>query len=273
MDLLKAVILGAVQGLTEFLPISSSGHLVFFQSLFGMKEPMLSFDIALHAGTLVAVLIYFHKEFFGLFTDFRKFLEKCFCPAVYAKESAPLLWFYILITLIPTGIIAVLFKDYFETAFSDLFACGWQWILMGALLLLSVKIPEGTKKLEGIGWWRALLIGLAQAFALVPAISRSGTTILAGMATGVKREDAAKFSFLMSIPAVLAAVLMDLKDGTAYFASHEIEVIAGFFVSALTGYLVIKWLMGIIRKGRFSIFGYYCIAIGALSIILAKVIH
>jgi undecaprenyl-diphosphatase len=282
MTLLKAVILGAVQGLTEFLPVSSSGHLVFFQAIFKMKEPMLSFDIALHAGTLVAVLAYFHKELLSIVADFWKFVTRCFCPCLCVKGdsplnasrgTSPLLWFYILLTLIPTGIVAVLFKHYFESSRSDLFSIGWHWTVIGTLLILSVKLKEGTVELRSVGWWRSLLIGLAQSVALMPAFSRSGCTILTGMALGIKREDAAKFSFLMSVPAILAAVLMDLKHGSAYFTSHETEVLTGFFVSALTGFLVIKWLMGIIRRGRFSVFGYYCIAIGIVSIVLSRVIR
>lgn len=268
MTLWQSLILGIVQGLTEFLPVSSSGHLVLFQHLFGMKEPMLAFDVALHAGTLVALLIYFRKEIGAIMADFFGFLKKgsCSCVTSATAEGHPSrLWLMIFLSLIPTGAVAILFKNYFESAFSDLVSVGWQWIIMGIFLLLSVKIPEGTRRLEGIGWWRSLLIGLAQAVALIPAISRSGSTILAGMALGVKREDAAKFSFLISIPAIVAAVILELKHGAVYFASQEIAVLAGFFASALTGYLVIQWLMGIIQRSRFSMFGYYCLLAGCVS--------
>ncbi|MFA5159455.1 MAG: undecaprenyl-diphosphate phosphatase [Candidatus Omnitrophota bacterium] len=272
MVLWQALVLGIVQGITEFLPVSSSGHLVLFQSLFGMKEPMLAFDVALHAGTLVALLVYFRKEIGAILAGFLEFLKKCSCPCACSASSGDRsagLWFMILLTLIPTAVIAVLFKDYFENAFSDLASVGWQWIIMGVLLLLSVKIPEGTRRFDRIGWWRSLLIGLAQALALIPAISRSGSTILAGMALGIKREDAAKFSFLISIPAIIGAVLLELKHGAAYFASHENEVLAGFLASALSGYMVIKWLMGIIQRGRFSVFGYYCLLAGCVSLGIA----
>jgi len=268
MTLWQALALGIVQGLTEFLPVSSSGHLVLFQTLFHMKEPMLAFDVALHAGTLVAVLIYFRKETGEILRGFWEFVKRCFSPCACSKEPAARdgnLWFMIFLTLLPTGAIAVLFKDYFENAFSDLGSVGWQWIIMGLLLIVSVKIPEGTRKLEGIGWWRSLLIGLSQGVALIPAISRSGSTILAGMALGIKREDAAKFSFLISVPAIAGAVVLELKHGAGYFTSHENEVLIGFFASALSGYLVIKWLMSVIQKGRFSIFGYYCLLAGLVS--------
>ncbi len=268
MTLWQALVLGIVQGLTEFLPVSSSGHLVLFQTLFHMKEPMLAFDVALHAGTLVAVLIYFRKEIAEILVGFWDFMKRCFFPCKCSQEVASgsgSLWFMICLTLIPTGVIAVLFKDYFESSFSDLVSVGWQWIVMGIFLLLSVKIPEGTRKLEKIGWWRSLGIGLAQGIALIPAISRSGSTILAGMAFGIKREDAARFSFLISIPAILGAVLLEVKEGGVYFTSHLNEVLIGFLAAAISGYGVIKWLMGVIQKGRFSMFGYYCLFAGLVS--------
>jgi len=264
----QALVLGIVQGLTEFLPVSSSGHLVLFQTLFHMKEPMLAFDVALHAGTLVAVLTYFRKETVEILLGFCGSVKRCFfscaCPGETAGDRGNL-WFMIFLTLLPTGAVAFLFKDYFEGAFSDLYSVGWQWIIMGSLLIVSVKIPEGTRKIEGVGWWRSLLIGFSQALALIPAISRSGTTIMAGMALGIKREDAAKFSFLISVPAIAGAVALELRHGAVYFASHRTEVLIGFFASALSGYMVIKWLMGIIQKGRFSMFGYYCLLAGLVS--------
>jgi undecaprenyl-diphosphatase len=267
MLLWQALALGIVQGLTEFLPVSSSGHLVLFQHLFGLKEPMLAFDVALHAGTLLALLIYFRKDVGAILAELFGFLKRrpCACP-VPPRERNAALWLMIALTLVPTVAIAFLFKDSFENSFSDLASVGWQWIIMGVLLVLSVRIPEGKRPLERIGWWRSLLIGFAQALALIPAISRSGSTILAGMALGVKREDAAKFSFLISIPAIFGAVLLQLWHGAHYFSSHMGEVLAGFFASAISGYLVIKWLMGVIQRGRFSVFGYYCLLAGGLSL-------
>ncbi len=267
MPLWQALVLGVVQGLTEFLPVSSSGHLVLFQSLFGMKEPMLAFDVALHAGTLVAVLVYFKKETAEILAGLGRSIARCFCPCVCAANPAPSdkLWFLIALTLIPTAVVAVVFKDYFESAFSDLASVGWQWIIMGVFLIASVRIPQGHRKIEAIGVWRSIWIGFAQALALIPAISRSGSTILAGMALGIKREDAARFSFLISIPAIAGAVVLELRHGGAYFSENLGPVSIGFLASALSGYVVIKWLMGVIQKGRFSVFGYYCILAGLFS--------
>lgn len=268
MPLWQALVLGVVQGLTEFLPVSSSGHLVLFQNLFGMKEPMLAFDVALHAGTLVAILIYFKRETSEVLTGFWKCLLRCLCPCrcvSASNDGSEKLWILIGLTLIPTAVVAVLFKSYFESSFSDLASVGWQWIIMGVFLIASVKIPEGHRKIEAIGVWRSIWIGFAQALALIPAISRSGSTILAGMALGIKREDAARFSFLISIPAIAGATVLELRHGGAYFSENLGPVSIGFLASALSGYAVIKWLMGVIQKGRFSAFGYYCILAGLFS--------
>jgi undecaprenyl-diphosphatase len=237
-----------------------------------MKEPMLAFDVALHAGTLVAVLIYFRKEMGEILRGLWESVKGCFFSCARSGGSAAgagNLWLMIFLTLIPTGAVAVFFKDYFESAFSDLNAVGWQWLIMGSLLIMSAKIPEGHRKIEKVGWWRSLLIGFSQALALIPAISRSGSTILTAMALGIKREDAAKFSFLISVPAIAGALVLELRHGAVYFSSHENEVLIGFLASAVSGYAVIKWLMSVIQKGRFSIFGYYCLLAGLVSFVVA----
>ncbi|OQA55835.1 MAG: Undecaprenyl-diphosphatase [Candidatus Omnitrophica bacterium ADurb.Bin277] len=271
LDIIKSVILGVVQGITEFLPVSSSGHLVLFQTLFGMKESMLSFDIAVHAGTLLAVLIYFRKDLFVILADFGKFFLPCVCAR--GKPGPQKLWFYIFLTLVPTGMAAVLFKSKIEAAFSDLGLVAVAWLVMGCVLILSRRFQDGRLEMTGMGWLRAVGVGTAQAVALLPGISRSGSTILGGMVCGLRREDAAKFSFLISIPAILAAIVMDLKDGgLSYFTSHAAETVFGFLAAFISGYVVIRWFMGVIQKGKLFIFGYYCLAVGLLSLVLVKYI-
>ncbi len=267
MTLFQSIILGIVQGLTEFLPISSSGHLVLFQNLFGMKEPMLTFDIALHAGTLFAVLVYFRKELIEILSGFWGSLCPCACASA-AVQPLKKLWISILLTLIPTGLLAVFFKNFIEYAFSSLIFVACEWFVMGILLIASVKIREGAKTLGEINGKSALWIGLAQGISLLPAISRSGSTILTGMFLGIKREDAARFSFLISIPAILGAILLDLKDGVQHLNGHGLTTLVGFITSAITGYIVIRWLMGVIQRGRFFLFGYYCIAAGLFALIV-----
>lgn len=270
MTLWQALVLGIVQGLTEFLPVSSSGHLVLFQNLFGMKEPMLAFDIAVHGGTLLAILTFFHKDIFDILKDFVDFLRRAVSkkPVATASIQPPHrgLWVCILITLIPTGIMAVCFKHLFETAFSKLIFVAAAWFVMGVLLILSERFQKGQKDLSVIHYGDAFWIGLVQGIALLPGISRSGSTILAGMFLGIKKEDAAKFSFLISIPAVAGAVMMDLKEGMQYFSTHGAVVLTGFFAAVISGYFVIRWLMGLIRQGRFFLFGYYCIAVSLFAL-------
>ena len=274
MFLWQSLVLGVVQGLTEFLPISSSGHLVLFQNIFGMKEPMMAFDIALHGGTLLAILAFFHRDILDILKDFMNSLQRAVSkkPASNANIQPPHrgLWVCILITLIPTGIMAVCFKHFFESAFSNLLFVAVAWFVMGLLLILSERFQQGQKDLSVIHYGDAFWIGLVQGIALMPGISRSGSTILAGMLLGIKKEDAAKFSFLISIPAVAGAIVLDLKEGLHYFLSPLAGVFAGFLAAAITGYLVIRWLMALIREGRFFLFGYYCIAVSlfALTFIL-----
>jgi undecaprenyl-diphosphatase len=270
MTLWQSLVLGIVQGLTEFLPISSSGHLVLFQNLFGMKEPMLAFDIALHGGTLLAIVIFFQKDISDILKDFAHSVQKAFSKKHTLtngiQSSHRGLWACILITLVPTGIMAVCFKHFFETAFSKLIYVAAAWFVMGILLILSERFQKGQKDLSAIHYGDAFWIGLAQGVALLPGISRSGSTILAGMLLGIKKEDAAKFSFLIAIPAVAAAIMMDLKEGLQYFSANMAVVLTGFLASAITGYFVIRWLMGLIRQGRFFLFGYYCIAVSLFAL-------
>lgn len=269
MLLWQALVLGVVQGLTEFLPVSSSGHLVLFQNLFGMKEPMLAFDIAVHGGTLLAILIFFHKDIRDITSDLWRSVQKLVSkkPAVAGLQPSHRgLWACILITLIPTGIMAICFRQLLETAFSKLAFVAIAWFVMGILLILSERFQKGQKDLSVIHYGDAFWIGMAQGIALLPGISRSGSTILAGMLLGIKKEDAAKFSFLISIPAVAGAIVMDLKEGIHYFSTNMAIVLTGFVASAITGYLVIRWLMELIRQGRFFLFGYYCIAVSLFAL-------
>ncbi len=269
MTLWQALVLGIVQGLTEFLPVSSSGHLVLFQNLFGIKEPLLAFDIAVHGGTLLAILAFFHKDILDILKDFTNSILRAFSTKPVATSSIQPphrgLWVCILITLIPTGIIAVCFKHFFETAFANLLFVAAAWFVMGILLILSERFQKGQKDLSVIHYGDAFWIGLVQGIALLPGISRSGSTILAGMFLGIKKEDAAKFSFLIAVPAVAGAIVMDLKEGIQYFSANATIVLTGFLAAAITGYLVIRWLMGLIRQGRFFIFGYYCIAVSLFA--------
>ena len=269
MILWQALVLGVVQGFTEFLPISSSGHLVLFQRLFGMKEPMMAFDVALHGATLLVVVLYFWKDVRDILIDFAGSLlgkiSKKNAPSLPLPPPHKGLWVCILITLIPTGLIAIFFKDFFEHEFSKLGFVALRWFIMGILFILSQRFQKGQKDLGVISYGDAFWIGLVQGIALMPGVSRSGSTILVGLWLGLRKDTAAKFSFLISIPAILAALAMELRHGGHLFSSYPMQTLAGFFAAAVTGYIAIRWLMNLIQKGRFYLFGYYCIAVSLFA--------
>lgn len=269
MSFFQALILGIVQGFTEFLPVSSSGHLVLFQTLFGMKEPMMAFDVALHGATLLVVVLYFWKDVRDVLMDFgasvQKFLSKRNMPSTNLQPPHKGLWVCILITLIPTGLVAVFFKDFFEQEFSKLGFVAIRWLVMGVLFILSERFQKGQKDLAVINYADAFWIGLAQGIALMPGVSRSGSTILVGLWLGLRKDTAAKFSFLISIPAILAAMAMELRHGVNFFSFHPFQTLVGFLAAGVTGYIAIRWLMNLIQKGRFYLFGYYCIAVSLFA--------
>lgn len=272
MSLIQAAVLGIVQGFTEFLPISSSGHLVLFQTLFKMEEPMVAFDVALHLATLLVIVVYFRKDVLDVWFDFvssvQRFVSKKQTRASGIEPPHQGLWICILITMVPTGIIAVLFKDFFESAFSNLFSVACAWLVTGILLILSERFQKGQKDLSVISYGDAFWIGLVQGIALMPGISRSGSTILIGLWLGLRKDTAAKFSFLISIPAILAACVLKLKHGVHFFTSYPLPTLAGFVAAAVAGYFVICWLMGLIQRGRFFLFGYYCIAVSLFTFVM-----
>jgi undecaprenyl-diphosphatase len=253
--------LGIVQGLTEFLPISSSGHLVFFQSLLGLKEPPIFFDVMLHLGTLLAVVVYFR-------TDIRKIIEGIGSTLRRKEENKQEAKLFLLIILatIPTGLMGILFKDWFESFFSKPKLVGGMLILTGLILWLTRWTKKEGKSLGRMGWFDAILIGIAQGIAIIPGISRSGATISMGLFCGLDRELSAKFSFLLSIPAILGAILLEYKkmDTVSGLGSMLIGTAVAFGV----GILALTVLIRIIKMGKIFSFSYYCCGMGILMIIL-----
>ncbi|MGB9612988.1 MAG: undecaprenyl-diphosphate phosphatase [Candidatus Margulisiibacteriota bacterium] len=252
---MRYILLGIIQGLTEFLPVSSSGHLVIFQAL--LKIPFnLAFDTVVHLATALAVVIYFWREIVELFTVNRK-----------------MLWLLIIGTFF-TGIIGLTFKDYFESLFSSVPAVGGFLILTGVAILLGEWIGKGERKLEDMNIWDAVLIGLAQGAAIAPGLSRSGTTISASLARNLDRTVAAKFSFLLAIPAILGAGLVQSKAiitaGTNGIGIWPLML--GFTSAFISGWLAIKIFMNVIQRTSIRIFAYYCLALGSLIIILSAIL-
>lgn len=260
MTLWDAIILGVVQGLTEFLPISSSGHLVISKHILGVTMPGISFEVWLHFGTLIAVLVYFYRRILQLLLALK--------PGETTKDIAyrrTTIWAIIVGTL-PAVAVGLTLKSSIENAFSSPVFVSSMLICTGVLLLLSILAKN---KNLGITIPKGLAIGLAQAMAILPGISRSGSTITAAMFLGMKPSEAAEFSFLLAVPAVGGAFLLDvLSVGSDVFAGDSLLLyIVGTAVSFVFGLLSIHYLLKIVKKGSFYVFGFYCLAAGIVSLI------
>jgi undecaprenyl-diphosphatase len=249
------VILGIVQGLTEFLPVSSSGHLVIVTGLLKLP-PDVAFDVMLHFATLLAVCVYFAPDILRIINAFlfdRRMKNPDFKLGVL-----------IIIASIPTAIIGFALKDIFESMFSSLLYVGIFLIITGILITLAETYGKARKGVQKLSFMDPLIIGLAQGCAIAPGLSRSGTTVSASLLMGLDRSLAARFSFLLSIPAILGASIFKAK-----FILHIInaQTLAGFIAAAISGYLAIWLFMGLIRKKSIRGFAYYCFAAGACAII------
>jgi len=261
MNLIETLILAIIQGITEWLPISSSGHLVLVQQFLGLNVPVL-FDVILHVGTLFVVLWAFWK-------DVTKILSAV--ARLDFKTEEGKLALYIVVGSIPTAIIGFLFQDTFESFFSNLFAVGLAFLITGSLLYLS-KLQKNKNRT--INYLDALLIGTTQGIALIPGVSRSGATISTGLLLRVKREKAYQYSFLLYIPAVIGATLAEGAKEWKNMATADINaasIFLGLIVTVVVGYIFLKLLFKIVVKEKFHLFAYYCWLIG-LIIILTRIL-
>ncbi len=271
MNIEQTIFLGIIQGLTEFLPISSSGHLVIFQHLIGLKNPELLLDISLHTGTLLAVLIFFWADITTMITESMGFLRKVFQKRKPISEiqkfphAALTLW--ILIGTIPTAFIGVIFGSFFHKMFGSTYLVGFMLIVTGTILGASRLIPDYFAKKNKVGLISAIAVGLAQGAALVPGISRSGATIVCGLFCGLNRELAGRFSFLLSIPAIIGATILKF-DMTKITEIGFMPFFAGIFVSFLVGLIALKITMGMLRRGNLYYLSPYCILGGILTIFI-----
>ncbi len=271
---LQALIMGLVQGLTEFLPVSSSGHLVLSKFILGAQlDTSALFEILLHVGTLVAVFIVFWKDVWSLIRE-GIFLIRDLIVCLLRKKKLMLyperkMLLFIILASIPTAILGLLMEKFLEDLFlSSLIAVGFALLVTGTFLLLIRKLPQGHKKLPQMKGRDAFTIGIIQGIATIPGISRSGSTVAAGLFCGLDKEFAFRFSFLMSIPAILGAAVLKLTDVSgADLATNAGPYLIGMIVAALTGYLCVKWLRNLIQKNQFHYFGYYCLVVGMLSVI------
>lgn len=246
MTLLQALILGIVQGITEFLPISSSGHLVLGEALLGLKvEELKAFDVTVHVGTLLAILIYFRKDL--LKTKY---------------------WPYLIVGTLPAVIIGLTLEDQIDALFRSATAVGVVMIIIGAIFLIPEKYGKSSGKLT---YKNVILIGLAQALALIPGVSRSGSTIFTGKMLGLDREEAARFSFLLGSIAIAGAGLLtalDFKDAIVDWPT----MLTGFAAAFLSGLAAIAWLMKYLRQHSLKVFGIYLLLLGAGSVIINSII-
>lgn len=276
MSFFSAIFLGIVQGLAEFLPISSSGHLAFFQTFLGMsnaEEENLFFDVLLHLGTLSAVFVAYWSEIKALILEFftmvglRK-LPKGQKPDRLSRRMIA----YIILATLPLVLVLPI-KDKVEGLYTNSIFIGCAFLITGTLLFLSDAMSRGNKDLKTASLLDVIIVGLGQAVAVVPGLSRSGTTISCGLARGFSREFAVKFSFLMSIPAVLGANLLSLIDAAQAGIDWSLMpmYLAGVVTAAVSGYLAIRLLKYVTQKGSFGGFAYYCWGAGILTLILSLI--
>ena len=280
MSVLLSLFLGLVQGITEFLPISSSGHLSILQNLFNLnysEENNLLFEVLLHLGTLISICVVYRLEIRAMISEGLEFLRmrgdsELDEPAVLKPHARELL--FVIIGTIPM-IIALIFSNSVSRLFFSTGFIGFALIITGGLLFVSDKyVPKGNKTEKTMSLADALIIGLSQAVATLPGLSRSGTTISVGLARGLNGGFAVRFSLLLSIPAVLGATIVSLfkaiRDGIDF--SLFPKYLAGFVVAAIIGFFAIQFIRRLMKKGGFGKFAYYCWGVGALTLILSLVL-
>ena len=240
MSYLQAVFLAMVQGLTEFLPVSSSGHLVIFQKLLGLEPPVL-FDVLVHVGTLGAVVVYFRKELF--------------------KLSRQTIWLVVIGT-VPAVVVGLLLQPYLVQIFDSLRSIGMALLITAGLLFLSQGFKPLNKGFKQMGWSDGVLVGLFQALAILPGVSRSGVTIAVGLSRKLKRETAFRFSFFLAIPAILGALFLQMPTLILSPCGYLGQAILGMVVAGIVGYISLKILENFLLKAKFWVFGFYCLCLG-----------
>ncbi len=281
MSYLEAIILGIIQGLAEFLPISSSGHLALAHTFFGMTDPdtsNLAFDIMLHLGTLVAVFIMFYKDIIALIPAFFTMCGKFFSGKRKSDQYTPTerFVFYIIVATLPLVVLAVTpLKDWVDslTSNEDIvgIVVGCVLLFNGLILIISDRLSTGRIDENNNNWKNSLIVGLCQACAIVPGLSRSGSTITGGLFRGFKREYAVKFSFILSIPAILGANILNIGELTAVGNIDWGVYIVGALTAAVFGIAAIKLLVYISKKATFTYFGYYSFVVGAASVVYSLI--
>ncbi|SMO82253.1 undecaprenyl-diphosphate phosphatase [Gracilimonas mengyeensis] len=264
MDVLQSFLLGIIQGLTEFLPISSSGHLVLGKQILGVEvETGITFEVVVHFGTLCSILIYYRKIIWDLIVSGLNFLKS---PSAGKEDPNVKTIGFILVSMIPAMLVGFTLEEQVESIFGDpMLVC--VMLLVTGLLLFSTRFVGDTFK--DVNLPKSFLIGIAQSFAMIPGISRSGSTISAALWLNVKREEAANFSFLMLIPVIAGAMLLEVKDLIELGVSDAelINLVVGFLAAFISGYYALKYLIIILKKKGFHYFAYYCWIVGGAGLV------
>ena len=272
MSLADIVLLGLIQGVTEFLPVSSSAHLVIFQNLLGVKQPQLFLDVALHIGTLISTIIVLRREILALLQGLllytlHQFREERHSLSNEQRAMARLSGL-VCIGLIPTGLLGFFFRDHFERLFGSLLAVGIMLMVTGGILWMTRRAEKGMKDSRSMSIMDALVIGFIQGLAIAPGISRSGSTISFGLFRKLQKDVSFQFSFLLSIPAILGAMIMEW-EAPALSSGELLQVLAGTLTAAVTGYLCLRLLRTMVQEGRLYFFSPYCWAAGSAAVALS----
>ena len=256
MRVIEGIILGIVQGLTEFLPVSSSGHLVIFQEILGVRQAGITFEVMVHFGTLLSVIWVFGADIIRLLQNFRK------------KQQERHFVFMLILGVIPTAIMGLVLGDYFESLYESTITTGFMLLITGVILFTLSRIRPARKTEKTMTAVDALLISIAQGIAIIPGISRSGSTITAALWRGLDHETAVRFSFLVSIPVILGATLLELKDfAQTGFTSVSSAMILGMVAAFIAGIFAIRLFVRFVQSGKFHYFAYYCWFAGIFTII------
>ena len=267
LELVQAILLGVVQGLTEFLPVSSSGHLLLGQYFLGMDQDRfgLTFDASIHTGTVLAVVSFFWRDLLRIAAAFAGSLG---APSLADRDQR--MAYLILVACIPAGVVGLLFQNFFEEEVRSPWLVAFNLVLVGALFIVGEDVGRQTRTADKLGFKEAIGIGLAQTAALFPGVSRSGATITIGLFLGLRRDEAARFSFLMSVPITAAAALFSLVEafGAGIDAREVLLFLVGSITSGAVGYLAIRFLLDYLTGHSLLVFAYYRFALAAVVVVL-----
>jgi len=260
--------LGVVQGLTEFLPVSSSGHLVILQKMTGIDSPALLFDICVHVGTLMAVLLFFYRDILDMIESIYRAPGRVFNSSWQCVKEDPHLKMalYIIVGTIPTGLMGIFFRKQADILFGSISLTGMMLIVTGSFLLITRFVQSGTKTIENLTVWNALFLGFIQGLAIIPGISRSGATITAALLIKMDRPLAGRFSFLLSIPSILGALILELREPVADTVFSYPMIFIASLVSFTVGYFALRLLLHVVDQGRLYYFSPYCMVLGGLAV-------